>query len=361
MVRYGRRGGFAAFGFLVLGLMVQLFCLLLFADPGAFDAALRNGLLALGSNDLSTAQQQLESASKLQPQRGDVWLALAQTYLKQNNRESADAAVAKVESTAPSNPILLHGLSIYYAETGLLAKAAEFESRYASNAPADTAAKERAQALYFQAGQEQLRSQNFDSAVKILNSGLKNFPDSAQLELAHGVALYGLRRFPDAIDSFIRTIRLAPEVKQPYIFLGRMVDVAEGKLPRITDVFAAYVKSEPREALSHFLYAKALAASSGDVNQIEKLLRTSLSLDDNIWESHFQMGLLLERKHAYEEAAKEIERSISLDPREPVPHYRLARLYDRLGRSAEAESERATHARLTAQAKAEPTAAGVIK
>src|SRR3954464_11545699 len=101
--------------------MLPFVCLLLFADPAGFDTALRSGLMALGSNDLVTAQQQLESASRIQPQRADVWLALAQTYLKQNNRPSADRAAAKAEANAGDNPLFWHGLSIYYSETGSLA------------------------------------------------------------------------------------------------------------------------------------------------------------------------------------------------------------------------------------------------
>ena len=72
----------------------------------------------------------------------------------------------------------------------------------------------------------------------IYGVGRKNFDKSPQLELAAGVAYYGLRRFPEAIEAFLRTIRLDPGIEQPYVFLGRMLDQAEDKLPQITEVFA---------------------------------------------------------------------------------------------------------------------------
>lgn len=342
------------------------------------------GLTALNANDLATAQAQLETASRLDPRRPDVWLALAQTYLRQQKIAAADDSASKAEQFAPDHPTVLRGLALYFSERGALVKAADFESRYAAAAKDATAFAQagtlyaRANKLdaavplfrraidlqpydesyYFQLARALLQMQKFDAALETLGAGLKIFDKSAQLELARGVALYGLRRFPEAIDSFLRTIQLAPDVRQPYIFLGRMLDVAEGKLPVITQVFASYEKSQPDDALANFLYGKALAASGGDSAQAEALLRKSIRLDDSKWESHFELGALLERKHAYPEAAREFERSIERDPREPAPHYRLARIYDRLGKSAEADEQRAIHARLAGESKG---ASGEVK
>jgi tetratricopeptide (TPR) repeat protein len=349
------------------------------SNPNAFQSAFVAGLTALSKNDLDTAQTQLEAASKMEPRRAEVWLALAQTYLKQHKAPAADASAAKAEQFGPENPVVLRGLVLYFSERGSLEKAADLEARYASKT-SDAAAFARAAALYakvgktqsavplfrkaierqpyeesyyFQLGQALLQTQKFDAALETLQAGVKIFDKSAQLELARGVALYGLRRFPEAIDSFLRTIQLAPDVRQPYVFLGRMLDVAENKLPAIMQVFASYVKAQPEDALANFLYAKALGAKSADVPQIEALLRKSISLDASKWESHFELGTLLERKREYAEAAKEFERSIKLDPKEAMPHYRLARVYDRLGKTAEAEQQRAIHARLSGESKAE--------
>jgi len=352
---------------------------LLASNSNAFQSAFVAGLTALNKNDLDTAQTQLEAASRLEPRRAEVWLALAQTYLKQRKTDAADASAAKAEQFGPENPVVLRGLALYFSERGPLEKAADLEARYASRTN-DAAAFAQAAALYakagkaqsavplfrkaidrqpyeesyyFQLGQMLLQAQKFDAALETFQAGVRIFDKSAQLELARGVALYGLRRFPEAIDSFLRTIQLAPEVRQPYVFLGRMLDVAEDKLPAITQVFASYEKSQPDDALANFLYAKALGARSADVAQIEALLRKSIRLDDTKWEPHFELGALLERKREYPNAAKEFERSIQLDPREPMPHYRLARMYDRLGKPAEAEEQRNIHARLSGQSKAE--------
>src|SRR5206468_4213781 len=104
-------------------------------------------------------------------------------------------------------------------------------------------------------------------------------------------AYYGLRRFPEAIDAFLRTIRLNRGIEQPYIFLGKMLDQAEDKLPRILEAFSAFAKNAPDNYLSSFLYGKALAAENPE--QAATMLRKSVELNGAFWESHFELALLL--------------------------------------------------------------------
>jgi len=374
--------------------------LLLFASQ--FEGAFRAGLVALNNNDLVLAQSQLESASKLQPRNAKVWLALAQTYWKLRKLQAAQTAAKKAETLA-TEPSILEGLALYYSEAANYAKAAELEARYAETAPD---AVPRAAELYLRAGkakpaieltrkalqvddraelrdllgkayeadgdlghaipefqaaiqknrydegfyfdlaQAQLQQQNFAAALETLDIGRKYFDKSAQLELAAGVAYYGLRRFPEAIDAFLRTIPLDPTVERPYVFLGRMLDQAEDKLPKITEAFAAFARNTPGNYLSSFLYGKALAVE--DPARAEHLLRESIARNGQFWESHFELGALLEHRGAVEEATQEIRRSIELNPQDPAAHYRLARLYDRLGKTAEARTERELHAKLSA-------------
>ena len=384
---------------------------LLFVNSAAVESALRAGLTALNNNDLATAQKQLESATRLDPRKAAAWIGLAQTYLKQHKQDAADRAASRAGSLHPEDPKIQHALAMFYSETGNFTKAGECEARYAQKTPQDADALPRAAALYlsanqpepaielarqalgrqdrvelhellgkaylaagkvdpsiaewqtairlrpyeerlyFSLAQELLQLQKFQGALDTLGAGLKVFDKSAQLQLARGVALYGLRRFPEAIEAFLLTIQLAPEVEQPYVFLGRMLDVAESKLPAVTQGLAAYCKSQPNNPMSSLLYAKALGAGLGDPARIEALLRQSIRLNDALWESHFELGLILERRRNFEEAARELERSVQLNPDEPTPHYRLARVYDRLGRTAEAVEQRALHEHLSQKAK----------
>jgi len=56
---------------------VVLAVLWLLAAPATFEETFRAGLLALQRNDLNSAETNLETAAKLAPGNGRVWVALA--------------------------------------------------------------------------------------------------------------------------------------------------------------------------------------------------------------------------------------------------------------------------------------------
>ena len=313
--------------------------LLLALFAGQFESAFRAGVVALNQNDLPAAQAQLEAASRLQPDNPQVWLALAQTYWKLRRPDTAKAAAERAESLG-SDDVVLHGLVLFYSEAGPPRKVAGLLRELIRRNP-------YVESNYFELAQFELRQQDFAAALATIDAGRKNFDKSAQLELAAGVADYGLRRFPEAIDAFLRTVRLDPSAAQAYVFLGRMVEQAEGKLPRIVQTFAEYSRREPGNPMSSFLYGKALAASE-DPAAAEPLLRKSIAGNDGFWESHFERGRLLERNGHLAEAAREIRRATELNPDDAASHYRLARIYERLGKPAEAAAERERHARIVA-------------
>jgi len=386
--------------------MFAVWLLLLLAQAPSFEAALRAGLEALQHNDPAGARVSLESAAKMRPDQPQVWLALAQTYWKLHDAKLAGSAAAKAEQLAPGDPIVLKALSLFYSESGSYDKAAECAAGYASKTHTDPGAYARAIQLYLQAGKPKpaielartalaaenraelryllgkayemdgqpveskremraaiqlnpyeesyyfepardlLKHNSPQEAIQVLEDGKKVFARSAQIELTLGVAYYSMRRFSDAVDAFLHVIRIDPGVEQPYVFLGRMLDQTASKLPDVTAAFAALAKANPQNYTADFLYGKALAFG-GKRDEAEPLLRKSIAENAEFWESHFELGGVLEAKHDFAGAAREFSRAAELNPKNPGVHYRLARVYDRLGKADEAKAEHALHERLT--------------
>jgi tetratricopeptide (TPR) repeat protein len=292
-----------------------LLWLLLFAfDPTQAQALLQRGLVALQHGQLADARSMLEEASRADPQNPYVWTSLAETYLRTGEPGKADAAATKAEQIAGKNPVVVHALSLFF----------------------------------FKYAQELLRKQDFTRAAGVLSNALKLDPQNAQLVLAMGVARYGQRRFEEAITLFLQVIQIDPTIDQPYVFLAKMLDQAGSRLAEITKDDEAWNAQQPTNPKAPLVLAKALLMSDSHNQRAADLLRRSIALDPNNWESHYELGVLLAATRDYKDAAVELEKSIKLDGAQAMPHYHLARVYDRLGKPDKAKVEREIHQRLVA-------------
>lgn len=303
---------------------------LLAAEQNPPQDLLKRGLLALEQGNIAEARADLEQASRVDPKSPYVWSALAQTYLRGNEPKLASAAAEKAEKIGGRDPVVSHALAMYYSEVGDLQHAAKLDAQIA-----------------FDCTHQLLERGDFTQAAEVAEAGLASHPKDAQLVLALGVARYGQRRFEDAVIAFLRVIQIDPKIEQPYVFLGKMLDQAGSHLSEITADYEAWSTRDPRNAKAQLLLAKALLAANSRDAYAEGLLRKSITLDGNDWEAHYELGVLLEGKHDYAGAANELQRSIELDPKQPTPHYHLARVYDRLGQPKRAQAEREAHERLT--------------
>ena len=326
----------------------MILALFLLLAAAGFEESFRAGLLALQRNDLASAEENLAAASKLEPNNARVWVALARTYWKLNQGEKADAAASKAGALGAADPVVLSSLAIFYEDSRQIGKAADAQARYAALAPDNANAGQKAEALYFDAVQPLLQQQKFADAIAILSKAAAQFPRSAQLELALGVAHYGLRRYDEAAQAFLRTIAIDPEIERPYLFLGRFLTQIPGRLPEVTAQFARYRMAHPGNPAGYVLHAKALNAQSIEPATARQFLERAIALDDRDASAHFELGVVLEATRRYADAAREFARAAELDPNDSTTHYRLSRLYDRLGRPEEARREREIHAKLVA-------------
>lgn len=313
----------------------------LFLQGADFDSALREGLVALQKGDLPQAVERLSRAADMKPDSGIAWAALAQARFKSQELAGADKAALESERVGGNQPVVIRALLLYWsgrsnseAVLRLLQKAVQ--------------ASPKQEQTHFELAQALLSTERFDEAAQVLTIGLKEIPNSAQLQLALGVARYGQRRFVEAIAAFLRTIELQPEVEQPYVFLGRILDHAGERLPEIERAVEAFLDRQPENGHANLVQAKVLLRKPDvDLGQVETRLRRAVSSGSN-WEAHFELGVLLARKRMYAEAAEELRTAVKLKGDEAAPHYHLARVYDRLGQSERAAEERRIHESLTA-------------
>jgi tetratricopeptide (TPR) repeat protein len=197
---------------------------------------------------------------------------------------------------------------------------------------------------YTDLGNLLLGTQNFSEAAIVLEAARAKFPNSAQAALSAGVAYYGLRRFSDSVAAFLAAGRLNPDAEQPVAFLSRMSDTWGDRKADVISLFTAYAQNHPRSALAHL----ALGRAAGDA----AALKRATELNPKLADAHFELGVVLESNKHFPAAIASYDRAAELAPHNPVPHYRLSRLYARAGDAAKAEAERAIHEKLAAEEKA---------
>jgi tetratricopeptide (TPR) repeat protein len=198
---------------------------------------------------------------------------------------------------------------------------------------------------YTDLGNVLLSTQNFSEAALVLEAARSRFPGSAQAALSLGVAYYGLRRFPDSVAAFLEAGRLDGNVEQPVAFLRRMPENWADRKEEVIRLFTAFAESHPRSALAHF----ALGQATADAAE----LRQAIKLNPRMPDAHMELGSVLERQRDLAGALAAFKRAAELAPKNPIPHYRLSRLYARAGDSVRAEAERTLHEKLSSEAKAE--------
>ncbi len=304
----------------------------------------------MSHGDFQSARADLEDATRQSPADPQVCLALTELY-------------ARTKEEILRNSSAVRCLALAHAAAGWESQAVirDYIGKLElANARYPQALAEYREAIRlspyeesyrFDLAQALLGHEQFPEAVEVLEDARKVFDKSGQIELALGVAYYGQRRFPEAVGAFLRTIELAPDVVQPYVFLGRMIDQAGDRLPEVRRRFASFQTANPDNALAYLLEAKAIAAGGENPAEEERLLRKSIELNDHNGESHYELGVLLETRRNYPEAARELERGIQLQPDSAPSHYHLARVYDRLNRTEAANRERDLHRQLTAREK----------
>ncbi len=375
----------------------------------ASETLIRQGLMALQSRDIAKAQEYLERAVEVAPTEARAWIGLSQVYRILNLHRRAALHAEEAARLGGDAPLIQHALAMFHTDYGNWAEAAEWEERFARGERGDQDAYLRTVSLYLQAdmplkaaavgqaalelgetgqlhnalgkayaianrpkeglkhlrlaiekmpyeesfhydlGYFHLRRMDFDAAAAAFRSGRTYFDKSAAIEIGLGIAAYGQRRFQDAVGHFLRSAELDPDLEQPHVFVGALLQHANDRINDIEARMRVFHQEFSKSHFGPFLYGKVLHAKLGTsrdpatIASIETLLRESIERNDEFWESHYELGVLLEKKKDYSAAEQHLERAVDLNPDSSKPHYRLARVYQRLGKSKEARRERELH------------------
>jgi tetratricopeptide (TPR) repeat protein len=195
------------------------------------------------------------------------------------------------------------------------------------------------ESYYFRYGLLLTDSRAPAAGIVRLQEALKQFPSSARLWLALGIAQFTLGQNVEAENSFKRSLAFDPKAVPALAYLG--VTYGErGQYEQAIGFYEQAIALSPKVAALHYLAADTmLKMSNADTVRAEKYLRHAVELDPNLAAAYLTLGRLYARANRYSEAAPLLERAVSLQPALVEAHYQLSRVLVKLKRTDEANRE----------------------
>jgi tetratricopeptide (TPR) repeat protein len=186
-----------------------------------------------------------------------------------------------------------------------------------------------------------IEHRNYDLATEIAGIGLAKLPASERLHLQFGVVLAMKVQLEGAKKEFELAANLAPDRSLPQVALA-LLQMQMNRPDDAVQGLRARVRQFPNDYLALWFLGEALNRSGivpGSPGQKEALeaVTHSVQLNPDISQSQELLGKLLARDGRFEEAAKHLERAISLDPENVPATYQLAQVYNREGDSSRAK------------------------
>lgn len=305
--------------------------------PDSFEANRQLGEFYLSAGEFNASIPYLEKAQRLQPQDSANGNDLAAAYL--GNKDPARARSLLQDMLSRKDSADLHNLLGQADEA--LGDPASALREFQTAARMDPSEKN-----LFALGNELLTHDALEPAIEVLERGVALHPGSQRMFIELGIAYYSRNLYDKAVEALCHASDLAPSDARPYLFLGKMYNVAPARANEITARMQRFTTTNPANAWAYYYYALSLwqggrggGAETADLAQVEALLRKAISLDPALGDAHLRLASLLQDQHRDPEALSEFQAAVRCQPDNPEGHYRLAQAYLRAGDKNRAQQE----------------------
>ncbi|HEU4390329.1 MAG TPA: tetratricopeptide repeat protein [Blastocatellia bacterium] len=193
----------------------------------------------------------------------------------------------------------------------------------------------------YDAAMRQLDEGHRDAAIQGLKSALETFPDYFRALNDLGVIMMQIGRNDEAAAAFERAIKIAPRVHFPRLNLG-IIKTRQGKYAEAIEGLERLRKENPAVVEIRPALADALIAVNR-LDEAESNLRAGLAeqklsrpAEAN---ARYLLGMVLNRKQRFEDAAKELTQAAKVLPLGSRIHFQLGAAFLQLGKYPDAERE----------------------
>jgi tetratricopeptide (TPR) repeat protein len=311
---------------------------LLQRKPDYVEAQANFGVVLARLGKYDEAIQAYEAAYKLAPQLTPILLNLGIAYYRAGRFAQAAEVFPQFLSRQPNHiqARQLYGLSL--AALGQDESAIQQLELTLDAAPPDSAVLYTIGLSYLRTGK-----QGFRATLERLAAFPAGLP---ALHLLQGQAFLRDQEFEQALEELQAAEKLNTDLPRLYYALG----MAHQQLGHNQEAIAAFeneLRRSPQDSSVMYYLALALEAE-GNVTGAEQRVRAALSLDTQNADANTLLGKILVKQHKPAAALPLLEIAVAKDARDPEKRYLLARVYQQLGRGADAAREFAAVQKLKA-------------
>jgi tetratricopeptide (TPR) repeat protein len=244
------------------------------------------------------------SVVKLAPKNIRAVYAIASHYQEIGEIAQAEAMYKKLLEDAPSYIPPYLSLGTLYFDQGFYEKAELFLTQAVRLNPLYSAPQVAMAKLYF-------HRKEYQKAVEAFQIAIKHTIPNARLHHVLAMALYEAGNLQQAELEIRKSIELDPYSIEPQIELGRILR-KQGRIDEAKNYLDSLVL-DSNNANFNSLYGVVLL-DKGNLCEAKEYLLKSISINPQLFEAHFHLGLVYSQLRLYNEAQREFQTSLSLDP-----------------------------------------------
>lgn len=291
------------------------------------------GALEGESGDYAGAVRSFERGWKLFPSSQALQFNLGLAAQKAGDLTRATALFEELRSKADTAEVedVLGGI---YEQTGHYLEAVKSFQKAAEMEPTNEGNR-------FDYASELLAHLNFEAARLVAEPAVHDFPQSMRLNVALGVAIYGLERFELAQKTFLEVAHRFPDEDLPLLYVELCAEVSGIAVPEVRELLKAAYQRHPERFMAPYLLGR-MALKDGDPDSAFPLLETSVKLRSDYALSHLELGLTLAQLGRTNEAIPQYQAALKIDAKNAETWYRLTLAYRKLGQTklaADSEKE----------------------
>ncbi|HUZ93522.1 MAG TPA: tetratricopeptide repeat protein [Edaphobacter sp.] len=302
--------------------------------PDSAEAYAHLGFLEARQQHYVEAVPLYRKALALDPTMPGLRMNMGLSFFKSGDlKEAIQTFVPLLKSQPPSSPEVLNlNVLIGMAHYGLgeYAEAVPYLKEATSRDP-------KTLQLRLALVQSCLASKQYQCVLKVYREILMLNAESAEADMLAGEALDELKDIPGAVQQFRAAIKVSPKEPNVHFGLGYLL----WKLDRYEDAaqeFKAELANDPNHVLA-LAYLGDVEMKLQNPKAALPLLEKVIRIDSKVELAHLDLGILYFDANRQDDALRELMTAGKLNPKDVSVHWRLARLYQTMGKKDEAKTE----------------------